>query len=242
LHPFTDFKDLATRGARVITKGQGIYVWDSEGDKLLDANERFVVRECGYGRQELADAAWQQMMTLPFYNSFFQTTNVPAVQLAPGWPHWRRMRVSAASSTSSTHRAAAKATTPMSAWCAVTGTCWGSPAQGHHRAAQWLPRQHHGGGLAGGMSSMHAQGDLPIPNITHIDQPYFYGERSAGRNVGGVRRPGGALVGKTRFWRSGRNGSLPLSRSRCKALAASSSRPPPIGPKSSASWISTAFC
>ena len=36
----------------------------------------------GYGRKELADAAYQQLMTLPYYNSFFQTTNVPAVQLA----------------------------------------------------------------------------------------------------------------------------------------------------------------
>ena len=34
------------------------------------------------GRKALADAAYQQMMTLPFYNSFFQTTNVPAVKLA----------------------------------------------------------------------------------------------------------------------------------------------------------------
>ena len=37
LHPFTDYKDLATRGARVITKAEGIYIWDSEGHRLLDA-------------------------------------------------------------------------------------------------------------------------------------------------------------------------------------------------------------
>ena len=36
LHPFTDFKDLASRGARVITRSEGIYVWDSEGNKILD--------------------------------------------------------------------------------------------------------------------------------------------------------------------------------------------------------------
>jgi putrescine aminotransferase len=30
------------------------------------------------------------------------------------------------------------------------------------------------GASLGGMSGMHAQGDLPIPNITHIGQPYFF--------------------------------------------------------------------
>ena len=82
LHPFTDFKDLATRGARVITRSAGIYVWDSEGNKILDGMSGLWCVNVGYGRKELAEAAHQQMMTLPYYNSFFQTTNVPAVQLA----------------------------------------------------------------------------------------------------------------------------------------------------------------
>ena len=36
LHPFTDFKDLSGRGARVMVRSEGIYVWDSEGKKILD--------------------------------------------------------------------------------------------------------------------------------------------------------------------------------------------------------------
>ena len=36
LHPFTDSKSLRTQGVRVITKGEGVYLWDSEGNKLLD--------------------------------------------------------------------------------------------------------------------------------------------------------------------------------------------------------------
>jgi putrescine aminotransferase len=57
LHPFTDFKDLATRGARVITRADGIYVWDSEGQKMLDAMSGLWCVNAGYGRRELADAA-----------------------------------------------------------------------------------------------------------------------------------------------------------------------------------------
>ena len=82
LHPFTDHQELATRGARVITRGEGIYIWDSDGNRLLDAMSGLWCVNAGYGRRELADAAHKQMMALPFYNSFFQTTNVPAVTLA----------------------------------------------------------------------------------------------------------------------------------------------------------------
>jgi putrescine aminotransferase len=36
LHPFTDFKALASAGARVMVRGDGIYIWDSEGKRLID--------------------------------------------------------------------------------------------------------------------------------------------------------------------------------------------------------------
>ena len=82
IHPFTDHGDLATRGARVIARAEDIYIWDSEGQKILDGMSGLWCVNAGYGRQELADAAHAQMMKLPFYNSFFQTTNEPAVKLA----------------------------------------------------------------------------------------------------------------------------------------------------------------
>lgn len=81
IHPFTDHGDLATRGARDSPRPT-TFIWDSEGHKILDAMSGLWCVNAGYGRKELADAAYQQQMTLPFYNSFFQTTNVPAVQLA----------------------------------------------------------------------------------------------------------------------------------------------------------------
>ena len=113
IHPFTDHSELAARGARVITRSEGVYVWDSEGVKLFDAMSGLWCVNVGYGRKELAEAAYQQMMTLPFYNSFFQTTNVPAVKLAA--------KLAALA-------AAARAMTPTCAWCAATGICWASPS------------------------------------------------------------------------------------------------------------------
>ncbi|MBJ7420836.1 MAG: aminotransferase class III-fold pyridoxal phosphate-dependent enzyme, partial [Rhodoferax sp.] len=82
LHPFTDFKALNARGARVMTEAKDIYVWDSEGNRVLDAMSGLWCVNVGYGRKALADAAHAQMLKLPYYNSFFQTTNVPAATLA----------------------------------------------------------------------------------------------------------------------------------------------------------------
>jgi putrescine aminotransferase len=82
LHPFTDFKALAAKGSRVITRADNVYLWDSDSNKLFDAMSGLWCVNVGYGQQALVDAATQQMQTLPFYNSFFQTATPPAIELA----------------------------------------------------------------------------------------------------------------------------------------------------------------
>ena len=82
LHPFTDFQALAGKGARIIEKADNIYLWDSEGHKILDAMSGLWCVNVGYGRRELIDAAAAQMQRLPFYNAFFQTATPPAIELA----------------------------------------------------------------------------------------------------------------------------------------------------------------
>ena len=175
LHPFTDFKDLATRGARVITKADGIYVWDSEGNRILDAMSGLWCVNAGYGRKELADAAHHQMMTLPYYNSFFQTTNVPAVQLAaklaslaPNAGERSFQHVFYSSSGSESNDSNVR----------MVRRYWDLLGQPQRKVIISRLNSYHGSTMAGaslgGMSGMHAQGDLPIPNITHIGQPYFF--------------------------------------------------------------------
>ena len=82
MHPFTDHKALGEKGARVMVRGEGIYLWDSQGKKILDGMSGLWCVNVGYGRTSISEAVYTQMETLPFYNSFFNTTNVPAVQLA----------------------------------------------------------------------------------------------------------------------------------------------------------------
>ncbi len=175
IHPFTDHGDLATRGARVITKADGIYIWDSEGEKLFDAMSGLWCVNVGYGRKALAEAAYQQMMTLPFYNSFFQTTNVPAVKLAtklaslaPTVDGRSFEHVFYSSSGSESNDSNVR----------MVRRYWDLLGQPQRKVIISRHNAYHGSTMAGaslgGMSGMHAQGDLPIPNITHIEQPYFF--------------------------------------------------------------------
>ena len=193
LHPFTDFKDLASRGARVITRADNIYVWDSEGHKMLDAMSGLWCVNVGYGRKELADAAYQQMMLLPYYNSFFQTTNVPAVQLAAklaalapdiGGRSFKHVFYSSSGSESNDSNVR------------MVRRYWDLLGQPQRKVIIGRINGYHGSTMAGaslgGMGGMHAQGDLPIPNITHIGQPYFYelGQPGETADEFGVRAAG----------------------------------------------------
>ena len=185
LHPFTDSRALAAQGARVITRADGIYVWDSEGRKMLDAMSGLWCVNVGYGRKELADAAYAQMMTLPFYNSFFQTTNVPAVKLAarlaalaPSVGERRFEHVFYSSSGSESNDTNVR----------MVRRYWDLLGQPQRKVIIGRLNGYHGSTLAGaslgGMSAMHAQGDLPIPDITHIDQPYFFENGLPGETAG----------------------------------------------------------
>ena len=171
LHPATDHKALAEKGARIIVRGDGIYVWDSEGQKILDGMSGLWCVNVGYGRRELAEAAYQQLLQLPYYNSFFNTSNVPAIELAgklaqiapAGFKH-----VFFTGSGSEGSDTVVR----------LVRRYWDLHGQPQRKTIISRWNAYHGSTVAGaslgGMKGMHAQGDLPIPNIVHIDQPYHF--------------------------------------------------------------------
>ena len=173
LHPFTDHGALRKRGARVMVRGDGIYLWDSDGNKVIDGMSGLWCVNVGYGRASMTQAVARQMDTLPFYNSFFNTTNVPAVLLAsrlvelargidPGFKH-----VFFTGSGSE-----ANDTIVRMVW-----RYWQLMGQPQRQAIISRRNAYHGSTVAGaslgGMAGMHAQGALPIPGIHHIEQPNF---------------------------------------------------------------------
>jgi len=173
LHPFTDTSKLNAKGARIITSAKGVYLRDSEGTEILDGMAGLWCMNLGYGRKEIAEVAARQMMELPFYNTFFQTSHPPALQLAAKlaevMPHDLN-RVFYAGSGSEANDTNLRLVRHY--WASQ-----GKPEKSHV-IARW--NGYHGstmgGGSLGGMTGIHAQGGLPIPGISHIAQPYWYAE------------------------------------------------------------------
>ncbi len=171
MHPFTDHKALSGKGSRVITKADGIYIWDSVGEKILDAMSGLWCVNVGYGRKELVDAAAKQMLELPYYNSFFQTTNVPAVKLAEkiiklaGDDYSHVFFSSSGSESNDTN-------------VRMVRHYWATLGQPERTVIISRNNAYHGstlvGSSLGGMGGMHAQGGM-ISGIEHIEQPYHYG-------------------------------------------------------------------
>jgi len=170
LHPFTDHAGLARKGARIITRAENIYLWDSEGHKILDAMSGLWCVNVGYGQQALVDAATQQMKQLPFYNTFFQTSHPPAIELA---------------------ELLAQITPPQFQHVFFTGSgsegndtivrmvrrYWDIKGQPARKVIISRLNGYHGSTMAGsslsGMKGMHDQGGM-IPDITHIEQPHWF--------------------------------------------------------------------
>lgn len=173
LHPFTDHKDLGARGARIIERAQGVYLWDSEGNQILDGMAGLWCVNIGYGRTELAEVAYKQMLELPYYNSFFQCANPPAVQLAKAIAeiapaHMNHVFFTGSGSESN------------DTVLRMVRRYWDLKGKPGKKTIISRINGYHGSTVAGaslgGMSVMHEQGDLPIPGIVHIPQPYWYGE------------------------------------------------------------------
>lgn len=171
IHPFTDTQSLAQEGTLVMVKGDGIYVWDSEGKKYLDAMSGLWCVALGYGRAELVEAAAAQMSELPYYNSFFKSSVQAAISLADKLAELAPPHINHSFFTGSGSEA-------NDTVIRMVRRYWDLCGKAEKKILISRSNAYHGstigGASLGGMGFMHKQGDLPIPNIVHIDQPYMF--------------------------------------------------------------------
>ncbi len=171
MHPFTDSKDLGRNGTRIITKAEGVYLWDSEGNQIIDGMAGLWCVNVGYGREELAKAAYKQLQQLPYYNSFFQCTHPPAIELSE--------KLAQISPTQFNHvfyvNSGSEANDTV---LRMVRNYWKLLGQPQKRVLISRINGYHGSTVAGaslgGQKFIHDIDDLPIPDIVHIDQPYWY--------------------------------------------------------------------
>ena len=177
VHPFSDTAALNKEGVRVITRGKGVYLWDSDGKKIIDGMAGLWCVQVGYGNEELAEAGYEALKTLPYYNHFFKTSNPWTIELAAKLatllPSGHE-RVLFANSGSEANDTALK----------LIRYFWNREGRLEKKIHLSREYSYHGVTFAAaslsGLTPMHPQWDLPLPGFEKTPTPYWFGAKEAG--------------------------------------------------------------
>ena len=179
LHPFTDIAAHETSGPLVITRGEGVYVHDEEGNAYLDALAGVWCTSLGFSEKRLADAATRQLNRLPYYPTFAHRTADVVVDLAEKLVQLtpdslaKTFFVNSGSEANETHI--------KLIW--LYNNTLGRPAK-----KKIISRRlsFHGTTLATGsmtgMPSVQALFDLPLDRFLHVDCPHFWRDGRPGES------------------------------------------------------------
>jgi 4-aminobutyrate--pyruvate transaminase len=179
LHPTTNLAQHQANGPKVLTRAEGAYIWDNQGNQYLEAMAGLWCTALGYGEEELARVAYEQMKNLSYNQLFGGKTNEASVLLAEKL----------------------KDMAPMDAGRVFFGLS-GSDANDTQVKLMWYynnsigrpekkkiisrMRGYHGvtvaSGSLTGLPPFHKHFDLPIPGILHTDCPHYYRGQEGGES------------------------------------------------------------
>ena len=171
LHPFTDHKELGAKKSRIITRADGVYIYDADDNQILDGMSGLWCVNAGYGRDELVEAAANQLRELPYYNSFFQCAHPPSIELSRMLmeitpPQFNRVFYTGSGSEA------------IDTMIRMVRRYWDLLDQPERQFIISRENAYHGSTVAGaslgGMKPMHEQGGT-LGGIAHIEQPYWFG-------------------------------------------------------------------
>ena len=160
-------------GSRIITRAEGCRIFDADGQSLFDAMAGLWCVQVGYGRQELARAAYEQMLELPYYNTFFKTAARPTVLLAAKLAELLGGDLSHVFFNNSGSEA-------IDTIIRLVRYYWQIKGQPGRHVIIARNNAYHGstlGGVSlGGMQAMKKQGGPWAPGFEHVMQPYSFNE------------------------------------------------------------------
>ena len=171
LHPQTDLSEHEQIGPHIMDRGDGIYVYDDEGNQYIEGLSGLWCASLGFSEKRLVEAATQQLDKLPFYHGFAHKVSMPVIDLAERLVNISPKSVTKAFFTNS-----------------------GSEANDSQIKIVWyynnvlerpekkkiISRKgaYHGitvaSGSLTGLSYAHKKFDLPIANFLHVDPPHHY--------------------------------------------------------------------
>ena len=179
LHPYTDLKTHLEVGPVVISRGQGVRVWDDAGKEYIESVAGLWCAALGFDNERLVQAAVTQMRKLPFYHGFTAKSHEPMIDLA--------------------EMLLARAPVPMSkVFFANSGSeandsaikmIWYlNNALGRLNKKKMIGRVkgYHGitigSGSLTGLAANHRSFDLPLPGFIHTMTPHYYHGALAGES------------------------------------------------------------
>jgi len=82
LHPYTNLSDHERDGPLIITRGDGIYVWDDQGNQYIEGLAGLWCVSLGFSESRLGKAAAKQFESLPYTHTFAHRSSEPVIELS----------------------------------------------------------------------------------------------------------------------------------------------------------------
>ncbi|MGY6411600.1 MAG: aspartate aminotransferase family protein [Alkalilacustris sp.] len=179
MHPYTNARRHQEVGPMVLERGEGIHVFDSAGNRYIEALAGLWSVAVGFSEERLIAAATEQMRKLPYSHSFAHRSHGPAIDLAEKLIQLAPVPMSKVFFTNSGSEA--NDTVMKLLW-------YRSNAMGQPQRKKIISRLrgYHGitiaSGSLTGLPYNHASFDLPLPGVIHVGCPHFWREGRDGES------------------------------------------------------------
>lgn len=179
LHPYTNLRKHEEKGPLIVTRGEGVHVWDDQGNKYIEGMAGLWCASLGWNEEELIQAAMKQMRELPYYHGFTHKSSMPMIDLAEKLKSIAPTEFSKVFFVNSGSEA--NDTQVKLAW-------YYNNAVGRPQKKKIIGRikGYHGVTVAAasltGIPLNHRSFDLPIPNILHTECPHYYRHSEPGES------------------------------------------------------------
>lgn len=171
MHPATNLRQHEQTGPLVISRGDGIRVYDDKGKEYIEGLAGLWSVAVGFSEKRLAEAAYKQMMQLPYYHTFSSKSHEPSIRLAEKLVEMTPENLTRVFFTSSGSEA--NDTIVKMVW-------YMNNALGRPKKKKFLARikGYHGitvaSGSLTGLPVNHRDFDLPAIPVRHLTCPHFY--------------------------------------------------------------------
>jgi 4-aminobutyrate--pyruvate transaminase len=179
LHPYVNLASFRDNGPLIIERGQGVYVYDTEGKAYIEGMAGLWCTALGYGNEELVEAAATQMRKLSFAHLFTGRSHDPAIELAEKLKEMAPVPISKTFFCNSGSEA--NDTQVKLVW-------YLNNALGRPKKKKIISRVkgYHGVTIVAasltGLPANHRDFDLPLPGFLHTSCPHHYRFAEAGES------------------------------------------------------------